>query len=388
MSNISQINGLNITAESSSYAATASLLLGSVTSASYAATSSYSLTLGASLTNDADGKLSLINSNNTGISVVNFLTASLTVKISGSQAPGGDYRVALLDQTANNSPVYYDHNGITYNSSTDRLSVGQIAATGMTGSLLGTASIAYGVSSSIVTDTSDYRVAMFAANSYNLVRTSGVNITYNPDPGRLSVTHITATTITGSLLGTASYVNGNIFTNSNSATSASYAVTASYSLGPIRNLQNTTDGTIVTGSTSNTLTKSILIPANTVGVGDVIYIKSRARKTGTAGTLVVRMYVNTSAAIGGSLIATSATNAATNVYFQYTRTLAVKTTTNTETMAGNLNVNADDNVAVTTAVSANNIDWTQNQYLVIAHANSSISDGSVNSFGHIQINKA
>lgn len=365
MSNISQINGLNITAESSSYAATASLLLGSVTSASYAATSSYSLTLGASLTNDADGKLSLINSNNTGISVVNFLTASLTVKISGSQAPGGDYRVALLDQTANNSPVYYDHNGITYNSSTDRLSVGQIAATGMTGSLLGTASIAYGVSSSIVTDTSDYRVAMFAANSYNLVRTSGVNITYNPDPGRLSVTHITATTITGSLLGT-----------------------ASYSLGPIRNLQNTTDGTIVTGSTSNTLTKSILIPANTVGVGDVVYIKSRATKTGTAGTLVVRMYVNTSAAIGGSLIATSATNAATTRYFQYTRTLAVKTTTNTETMAGNLNVNADDNVAVTTAVSANNINWTQNQYLVIAHANSSISDGSVNSFGHIQINKA
>jgi hypothetical protein len=159
-------------------------------------------------------------------------------------------------------------------------------------------------------------------------------------------------------------------------------------LSPIRNIQDVTDGTAVTGTTSGTLTKSILIPANTVGVGDVLYIKARARKTGTAGTLVVRMYINTSAAIGGSLIATSATNAATTVYHQYTRTAVVKTTTNTETMAGNFNVNADDNTTSTAAVSANNIDWTVNQYLVIVHTNSSTADSSVNSFGHIQINKA
>lgn len=157
---------------------------------------------------------------------------------------------------------------------------------------------------------------------------------------------------------------------------------------PIQNFQNVTDGTAVTGTTLGTLTKSILIPANTVGVGDVLYIKSRATKTGTAGTLVVRMYINTSAAIGGSLIATSATNAASTRYFQYSRTAVVKTTTNTETMAGNGNINADDNVAFSSAVSANNIDWTVDQYLVIVHTNSSAADSSVNSFGHIQINKA
>jgi hypothetical protein len=157
---------------------------------------------------------------------------------------------------------------------------------------------------------------------------------------------------------------------------------------PIQNFQNVTDGTAVTGTTLGTLTKSILIPANTVGVGDVLYIKSRARKTGTAGTLTVRMYINTSAAIGGSLIATSATNAASTVYFQYNRTAVVKTTTNTETMAGNGNINADDNVSFSSAVSTNNIDWTVDQYLVIAHTNSSAADSSVNSFGHIQINKA
>lgn len=154
------------------------------------------------------------------------------------------------------------------------------------------------------------------------------------------------------------------------------------------NKQTVTDGTAVTGTTANTLTGSILIPANTVTTGDILYIKTRVRKTGTLGTLVTRMYVNTSAAIGGSLIATSATNAASTLYFQYTRTLAVKSATNTESMAGNFNVNPDDNSVSSTAVSASNIDWTQNQYIVVAVANSSTADSSRSSFIQVQINKA
>ena len=157
---------------------------------------------------------------------------------------------------------------------------------------------------------------------------------------------------------------------------------------PIQNFQTVTDGTGVTGTTTSTLTSSVLIPANTVAVGDIIIVKTRIRKSGTAGTLVTRMYVNTSAAIGGSLIATSATAAATSLYFQYNRTLAVKTTTNTETMAGNGNINADDNTSLTVAVSANNIDWTQNQYIIVAVQNGSTADTSRSSFIHVQINKA
>jgi hypothetical protein len=65
------------TSISSSYAATASLLLGSIVSASYAATSSYSTTLGASLSNTSEGTLRLINSANTTISSITSLTASL-----------------------------------------------------------------------------------------------------------------------------------------------------------------------------------------------------------------------------------------------------------------------------------------------------------------------
>ena len=172
---ISQINGLNITAESASYADTASLLLGSVTSASYAATASYSTTLGASITNDANGKLSLINSNNTGISVIDFLTASLALTAS-----------SLLGSVTS-------------------------------ASYAATASLALGVSSSVVTDATAYRVALLAANNQNIVRTSGTNISYQPDIGQLQVPSVLATSgVTASLQGTASW--------------ATNAITASYAL--------------------------------------------------------------------------------------------------------------------------------------------------------------
>ena len=156
---------------------------------------------------------------------------------------------------------------------------------------------------------------------------------------------------------------------------------------PIQNIQSITDGTAVTGTTVSTLTSSILIPANTIAVGDIIYVKTRVRKTGTLGALTTRMYVNTSSAIGGSLIATSASASAPALFFQFTRTLAVKTATNTETMAGNGNINADDNTALTVAVSTNNIDWTQNQYIIVAVQNGSTSDSSRSSFIQVQINK-
>lgn len=61
---------------SSSYAATASVLLGSVVSASYAATASYSRTLGASLSNEGNGLLKLVNSANLAISSIEGLIAS------------------------------------------------------------------------------------------------------------------------------------------------------------------------------------------------------------------------------------------------------------------------------------------------------------------------
>ena len=110
------------------------------------------------------------------------------------------------------------------------------------------------------------------------------------------------------------------------------------------------------------------------------------RKTGTAGTVIVRAYFNTTAVIGGSLVATSTTAAATSLFVQMSRTFAVKSATNTESYPSGVGATIDEGVTGT-AVTASNIDWTVDQYLVIAIQNSNNADNSRSSFVHLQINK-
>lgn len=156
---------------------------------------------------------------------------------------------------------------------------------------------------------------------------------------------------------------------------------------PIQNFLTTTDGTAITGTTLSQATAAILIPANTVAVGDVLNFKTRLRKTGTAGTVIIRVYFNTTGVIGGSLVATSTTAAATSLFVQMSRTFAVKTTTNTESYPSGIGATIDEGVTGT-AVTASNIDWTVAQYLVIAIQNSNTGDSSRSSFVHLQVNKA
>jgi hypothetical protein len=152
----------------------------------------------------------------------------------------------------------------------------------------------------------------------------------------------------------------------------------------IINKIKTTDGTAVTGTTANTYTDSVLIPANSVAVGDVITFRNRVRKTGTAGLLSVRAYVNTSATIGGANVAISS-NATTTRVSQMIRTLAVKSSTNTESFPIS-GIFTDDTQTGTVVVSSN-IDWTIDQYLVISVQNTSAADSTISSFIHVQINK-
>jgi hypothetical protein len=66
-----------------------------------------------------------------------------------------------------------------------------------------------------------------------------------------------------------------------------------------------TTGTIVTGTTTNTITQSILIPANTFTSNNGLDVIARFTKTGSVGGGNYRMYINTSNSItGATLIAT------------------------------------------------------------------------------------
>ena len=141
-----------------------------------------------------------------------------------------------------------------------------------------TASLALAVSSSNVTDTSDYRVALFAANSQNLVRTTGINISYTPDPGKLNVTHILATSITASLQGTASW--------------ATNAITASYALTSAGTVTNATSASFAsTASYLNTLNQNLTIVGNLTVFGTASYTNVSSSELNIGTSLIT---VNTS----------------------------------------------------------------------------------------------
>jgi hypothetical protein len=167
----------------------------------------------------------------------------------------------------------------------------------------------------------------------------------------------------------------------------SYAMPAEDFLALAKNPQfiSTTDGTNVTGVTAATKSASVLIPANTVKVGDTIFVRTRGRKVGTAGISAQAIYINLSDTIGGSTVTLNAI-ANTSLYSQISRTFAVKSATVTEGLSINTG-GVDDDATSSNAVSTFNIDWTKDQYIIFAFINISGADATRTSYYEITVNK-
>lgn len=151
--------------------------------------------------------------------------------------------------------------------------------------------------------------------------------------------------------------------------------------------KNTTNQTAVTGNTNNNKVVSVLIPANTIAVGNIIEIKARLIKTGGAGITTLRVYTNTADSIvspAPTLIMTSATSAISQTYNGIDRSAIVKTATNTETVQAAASIQSDAVIGNATLTSSN-IDWTQNQYIIFAIQNGSAADSTVLSYYKIEI---
>jgi hypothetical protein len=80
-------------------------------------------------------------------------------------------------------------------------------------------------------------------------------------------------------------------------------------------VKDATASTAVTGTTAETLLNTYLIPANTFGANDVMRISSFfAEKTGTAGTVTMRVKVGTTATFGSATTIATYTTGATEVF--------------------------------------------------------------------------
>jgi hypothetical protein len=146
--------------------------------------------------------------------------------------------------------------------------------------------------------------------------------------------------------------------------------------GGLAAYKNTTDGAASSGIL-NTFSQSVLVPANSVVLGNVLEFKLRGRKTGGNGAFTIRLYANTTNNLSGSpiLLATYSGGATTGVSQQMIRTSAVKNaTTNTEMVLGTTSLAND---FANTTFSAIAVNWGVNQYIIGAVQNVSALDSSL-----------
>jgi len=128
--------------------------------------------------------------------------------------------------------------------------------------------------------------------------------------------------------------------------------------------ESATDGTIITGVTTNQITYSFAIPANTFSVGNIPKFNVRSCFTGSNNSRNTRMYINTSNSLtGANLIGTVQTTTA-QFSVDMGRMVAIKSATVTQVYSSTTSNSASETASV--AYTEHNIDWTIEQYFITA----------------------
>ena len=136
-----------------------------------------------------------------------------------------------------------------------------------------------------------------------------------------------------------------------------------------------TDSTALTGTTTITLMKSVLIPADTYATGDVVKILNRVSRNTTTGTASNYFYINTTNSLTGATLV--GTQSAASRYYANERNLYIKSTTVSETIDVTTSISSDANVSSASANSNLNINWTVNQYIIAAFQNAAVGNSTV-----------
>jgi nitrogen fixation protein len=157
----------------------------------------------------------------------------------------------------------------------------------------------------------------------------------------------------------------------------------------IQVLAQASPNTTHTGTTNNTLVYSKLIDANKVATGDGLQIATKFTKpSGSAVNPTVRIYINTSASLSGAtLLATYATTNLNGRFFLVERTANVDGAT-TNFIAASSGALTDSATLSTTAPSDVSIDWTVNQYIIVAIQLGNAADSTSLRLVNVILNKS
>jgi hypothetical protein len=131
--------------------------------------------------------------------------------------------------------------------------------------------------------------------------------------------------------------------------------------------ETSTDGAVTSTSTSNVYTSGVLVPANSFTTGNNAELTVRGRKTGTAGNMTMRIYINTINSISGSpiLVATNTTGAVNQTYLQFNRFLSIKSTGTTEVFSNTGGSNIDW-LGSNLGINQLSVNWASDLYIVVS----------------------
>lgn len=133
------------------------------------------------------------------------------------------------------------------------------------------------------------------------------------------------------------------------------------------------DGTAVTGTTTETLSRSLLIPANTFSSNGMLEIIARMTKTGVVGTSGVKIYKNTSNTLTGATLLATISNSTSSLFAQVIRTFRINSNVITGYQAG---TNNTLDYGTTTATSSTTFTTNVDNYIIISITLGSILDSA------------
>lgn len=145
-------------------------------------------------------------------------------------------------------------------------------------------------------------------------------------------------------------------------------------------ISNVGTGVTVTGTTANTISDSLLVPANSRKAGQVVTIIFATKKSGGANTHQPRLYWNTTPSLTGAILVASNGAHAAAVQSSFTiRDSAIEVANGTlnGTMFFPTTVNANNPYgAITAPINNVAINWTAAGYFIVAIQNGSALDSS------------
>lgn len=130
----------------------------------------------------------------------------------------------------------------------------------------------------------------------------------------------------------------------------------------------------LTGTTSETILDSFLIPGGTLSANDILSFRLVLTKSGTVGTCTIRINFNTSNTLVGDTTIATGLIGSSAVYIGLERNFYITNNISDQFTFNNTSAQTTELLSVTVAYSTYNFDFTIDNYVTISAANSSSLD--------------